>query len=275
MLKKVVIAALAVVVGVAVLAWVSPPMFDWMVHQGKAFKDGAEDKIPLEDRIDTLKEKLKDIKNNKSKYYDQAAKVSVEVDQLTADVAKDTVKVDTQWKNVEALRTDLDDTQRTAFHYNGADWKRSEVEKQLKQDFESYKTADGALDSKKDLLTAKKAALEAARAQLANLESLNSEMEARLEQMKADLQRVRLREAQSGTKVDDNEYAGLKAEMDQVGGKIAEREKALDLHAEFDKGQINPLADKPAGGDDIKKQIDAYKAAKNGDPKPTEVAGQH
>ena len=266
MLKKVVIAGLAVAVGVAVLAWISPPLFDWMVHQGKALKEGAENSIPLEQRIDTLKDKLNDLKSNKSKYYDQAAKVSVDVDTLTADVAKETANLAVQWKKIDVMRGDLD-TQKVSFTYGGVDYKRGEVEKQLKQDFESYKTAESALDAKKDLFSAKKQALDAARAQLANLESLNNEMEARLEQMKAELQRVRLREAQSGTKADDNDYANLKAEMDQVGGKIAEREKALDLHAEFDKGAINPLADKPAGNEDIKKQIDDYKAAKNGEPK--------
>ncbi len=80
MMKKVVIAGLAVAVGVAVLAWISPPLFDWLVHQGKALKDGAEDSIPLEQRIDVLQGKLKDIKNNKAKYYDQAAKAKDDVD---------------------------------------------------------------------------------------------------------------------------------------------------------------------------------------------------
>ncbi len=271
MLKKVVIAGLAVAVGVVVLAWISPPLFDWVVHQGKALKDGAENAIPLEQRIDTLRDKLNDLKNNKSKYYDQAAKVSVEVDTLTADVAKETANLAVQWKKIDVMRSDLD-TQKVSYTYNRVEYKRAEVEKQLQQDFDSYKTAESALDAKKDLLSAKKQALDASRAQLANLESLNNEMEARLEQMKAELQRVRLREAESGTKADDNGYANLKAEMDQVGGKIAEREKALDLHAEFDKGTIDPLPDKAAGDGDILKQIDAYKAAKNGEPVQTKVA---
>jgi len=271
MLKKVVIAGLAVAVGVAVLAWISPPLFDWMVQQGKNIRTGAEDAIPLEQRIDVLQGKLKDIKNNKSKYYDQAAKQAVEVDQTTAEINKMTADLAVQWQKIDKMRSDLD-TEKVSFVYNKVEWKRGEVEKQLKQDFVSYKTAEAALDAKKDLLTAKKQALDAARSQLADLEGQNSQMEARLEQMRAELQRVRLREAQSGQKTNDNEYANLKAEMDQVGGKIAEREKALDLRAEFDKGTINPLPDKSADNDDIKKQIDDYKAAKNGEPK-TEVAG--
>jgi len=118
MLKKVVIAGLAVVVGVAVLAWLSPALFDWMVHQGKSLKDSAEEAVPLEQRIEILKDKLKDLQNNREKYFHQAATVGVEVDNLTKKVADDTAKVDLQWKKVEALRSDLDDTQRTSFRYN-------------------------------------------------------------------------------------------------------------------------------------------------------------
>ena len=218
MMKKVVIAGLAVAVGVAVLAWISPPLFDWMVQQGKNIKNGAEDAIPLEQRIDVLQGKLKDIKNNKSKYYDQAAKQAVEVDQTTTEVNKMTADLALQWQKIDKMRNDLD-TEKVSFVYNKVEWKRGEVEKQLKQDFVSYKTAEAALAAKKDLLTAKKQALDAAPMQLADLEGQNAEMEARLEQMRAELERVRLREAQSGQKRNDNEYANLKAEMDEVGGK--------------------------------------------------------
>jgi chromosome segregation ATPase len=270
MLKKVVIAGLAVVVGVVVLAFVSPALFDWVCHQGKAVKEGAEDLVPLQQRIEILRDKLHELVRNKSTYYDQAAKQSVEVEKLTGDVATSTKNLADQWSKIEAIRNDLDN-EKTRFIYRGVEYKRAEVEKQLKQDFDSYKTAEAALDAKKDLLSAKKQALEAARSQLANMESLNTEMEARLEQMKADLERVQMREAQKGEKPDDTGYASLKADMDKVADKIAEREKALDLRAEFDKGPIDPRVDKAPEDKDILKQIDDYKAAKNGAPK-TNVA---
>jgi len=266
MLKKVVIAIVAVAAGVAVLAVFCPEVYRYFSQKVEDAKQAAVSAIPLEDRINTLKKELTDLKNNKTKYYDQAAKVSVEVDQLTADVARASADLQTQWTKIDALRGDLD-TQKVSFRYNGQDFTRAEVEKDLKQKFAAYKTAEGALDSQKDLLSAKKEALQASRDQLASLESQNTEMEARLETMRADLQRVRMREAKSGLKSSDDEYAKLKSEMDEVGGKIAEREKALDLHAEFDKGAINPLPDNSAEDGDILKQIDAYKAAKNGEPK--------
>jgi chromosome segregation ATPase len=266
MLKKVLVAGLAVVVGVAVLAWISPPLFDWICHQAKAAKEGMEESIPLEQRIDILKDKLNDLKKNKQKYYDQAAKESVEVEKLSAEVDKESKNLADQWDKIQAIRGDLE-TQKTSYHYSGHDYTRADVEKELKRDFETYKTAQAALDAKKELLGSRKEALDAAREQLSSLEGLNGEMEARLEQMKAELEKVRMREAKTGTPANDNDYANLKAEMDQVGNKIAEREKALDLKAEFEKGPIDPRADKGADAADILKQIDDYKAQKDA-PKP-------
>jgi len=244
MLKKVVIAGLAVAVGVAVLAWISPPLFEYILYTGKHATDSMEDAVPLEQRIDILKDKLKDIENNKAKYYDQAAKEAVEVDKLTAQVDKMSADIKTQWDKIDALRDQLSDTQKTSFKFNGQSYSRTEVEKDLKQKFDAVKTAEGSLDASKDLLSARKQALQAARDQLASMESQNSEMEARLEEMKAKVVQLRLREAQAGAKTADNELANFKAEVDALDGKVAERGKALDLKAEFGKGPIDPATDK-------------------------------
>ena len=205
MLKKVVIAGLAVAVGVVVLAWISPPLFDWVVHQGKALKDGAENAIPLEQRIDVLQGKLKDLKTNKAKYYDQAAKSKDDVTALTDEVARMTKDTDAQWQAMQKFRTDLD-TQKTSYSYKDYTYNnRTAAEKKLKQELDSYDIAEKSLAFKKDALDAKTQALQAVREQLANLESQNNEMEARLDQMRAELEMVRTREAQAGVQAEDNE----------------------------------------------------------------------
>ena len=162
MLKKVVIAGLAVAVGVVVLAWISPPLFDWVVHQGKALKDGAENAIPLEQRIDVLQGKLKDLKTNKAKYYDQAAKSKDDVTALTDEVARMTKDTDAQWQAMQKFRTDLD-TQKTSYSYKDYTYdNRTAAEKKLKQELDSYDIAEKSLAFKKDALDAKTQALQAA-----------------------------------------------------------------------------------------------------------------
>jgi len=272
MMKKVVIAGLAVAVGVAVLAWISPPLFDWIVHQGKAVQQGMEDSIPLEQRIDVLQGKLKDIEKNKAKYFDQAAKLKDEVTGLNATVAKMTKDTDAQWQAMQTLRTDLD-TQKVSFTYKGEPYSnRAAAQRKLKQELDSYETAEKSLAAMKEQLEAKSQAWDAAHEQLGNLEGQNAEMEARLAQMRAELEKVKAREAQAGLPAEDNERASLKAEMDEVEKKIQHRETVLDLHAEFDKGHADAPADKPAEAD-VLKRFDQKAAEKDGTK--TEVAGHN
>jgi len=273
MLKKVVIAGLAVAVGVAVLAFVSPALFDWVCHQGKAIQSGVENSIPPEQRIEILKDKLKALDGNKQKYVDAYAKEAVAVDKLAADVDKMSDSVAVQWKKIELMKDGLE-TQKASIRFdNGKEFTRGEVEKQLTQDFDSYKTAEAALDAKKDLLTARKQSLAAAKEQINTLDQRRDEMAARLTKMEADLKLVRIREEESHLKLDDNDYAKLNAEMDEVSGKIAEKQKALDVQAEFTKGPVDPLSAAPSTDKNILKQIDDYKSAKNGDAPKTNVAG--
>jgi chromosome segregation ATPase len=274
MLKKVVIAGLAVAVGVAVLAWISPPLFDWMCHQAKAVQKGIDDSIPPQQRIEILKDKLKALEQNKSKYFDAVAHEDNAVKDLSKEVDGMTDRLAAQWARIDAFNKDLD-TQKTSFTYGGKDYKRSDVEAELKRDWDAYKVAEKALDAKKDLLNARKQALDTAKSQLASLETRRDEMAAQITKMEADLKVVQMQEQVTATKFDDNEYAKLEAEINEVSGKIADRQHSLELQAQFSHGgEIDPLADKTApAGKDFRKEIDDYKAAKDG-PAKANIAEQ-
>jgi len=105
MLKKVVLAGLAVAVGVAVLAWISPPLFEYLMYQGKHAGEGIEDSVPLEQRIDILKDKLKDFDKEKVKYFDQVAHAEREVKDLDTDVTKSQTALDLRWADIQPATT--------------------------------------------------------------------------------------------------------------------------------------------------------------------------
>jgi len=180
MLKKIVIAGLAVAVGVAVLAFVSPVMFDYLCHGVHQIQKNAEDSIPPEQRIEILKDKLKALDGNKKQYVDAYAKEAVAVDKLAAEVDKMSDSVALQWKKIDLMKDGLE-TQKASIRFdNGKEYSRSEVEKQLSDDFSSVKLAEANLDSKKELLSARKQALSAAKEQLTSLDQRRDEMATRL-----------------------------------------------------------------------------------------------
>ncbi len=273
MLKKVVIAGLAVAAGVVVLAWLSPPLFDWAVHQGKALKSGAEDAIPLEQRIDIPKDKLKDFDKEKVKYFDQVAHQEREVKQLTADVNTESDQLAARWNDIQARRDQLS-TQQVKLAYGGRDYTRQEFERRLSKDFEGYQADENTLNTKKDLLDSRAKALEDGKASLATLESKKAELAAKLSKMEDDLKIVRERQAENNINVDGNDLVKWSAEADELAGKIADQKRSLELQDEYGHHQTATPATQPAAGSDIQKQIDDYKAARNGAPKH-DVAEQH
>jgi len=266
MLKKVVIAGLAVAVGVAVLAWISPPLFEWLMYQGKHAQDGIEDSVPLEQRIDILKGKLKDFDKEKVKYFDQVAHAEREVKDLGDDVAKSQASLEQRWADIQVRNDGLEKVKLTP---KGMD----EYKKKLSQDFDAYQIDEKTLEAKKDLLDARTKALEDGKAQLATLESRKAELQAKLTNMEADLKLVRMKQAEKNLDVgSDNELSKWDAEATALSGKIQDQKRSLELQDQFGGHSGDDAPAKPAAESDIQKRIDDYKAARNGDTPKTDVA---
>jgi len=263
MLKKVVIAGLAVAVGVAVLAWLSPPLFEWLCYKGTHAGQDIENSVPLEDRIHMLEAKLKDFDKEKVKYFDQVAHSEREVKELSDDVAKSQKDLDLRWADIQARNDGLD---KVSLKGKNLD----EYKKKLSQDFDAYQIDEKTLDAKKDLLDARTKALEDGKAQLATLESRKAELQAKLTNMEQDLKLVRMRQAEKKLDVSDNELAKWDAEANDLSGKIQDQKRSLELQDQYGNHSSDATPATPAADSDIQKRIDDYKAARNGDsPKAT------
>jgi predicted nucleic acid-binding Zn-ribbon protein len=257
MLKKIVIAGLAVAVGVAVLAWLSPKLISVIRYQGDQLIQGAEDSVPLETEIGRLRGEVKRLETDEHTYYDQVAKQAVEVDKLRKDVDDTTAGLAKQQDNMSAMAKDLKDDVRTSFHYNGRKYSRDEVTDQLSRDLKSYDSAEKELQAKKDLLSAAEKSLAASEDQLGSLKQTRSDMQVELAKLEADLKLVRLKEAQSSLQVDDNEYSQVKADIAKVRDRIAVKEKALDYEGKFTNGTIDATAGQDKADEkDVLKQFD-------------------
>jgi chromosome segregation ATPase len=263
MLKKVVIAGLAVAVGVAVLAWLSPPLFEWICYNTKHAGQDIENSIPLEQRIDMLKDKLKDFDKEKVKYFDQVAHAEREVNDLDKDVAKSQKDLDLRWADIQARNDSLD---KVSLKGKSLD----EFKKKLSQDFDAYQIDEKTLDAKKDLLTARTKALEDGKAQLATLESRKAELQAKLTNMEEDLKVVRMKQAEKNLDLtSSNELTKWDAEANDLAGKIQDQKRSLELQDQYGNHSSDATPVTAAPESDIQKRIDDYKAARNGDaPKP-------
>jgi len=273
MLKKVAIAGLAVVVGVVVLAWISPTLYDYIVNQIMSAKNNAENSIPLEKRIEMLRDKLKDIDNNKQKLVDSYGVKATAFTETQKEVAKLEAARDAEMARIDDFTKDLSDTTKVSFRLIDSstnkekDFSREQVEAQLKEEFKNLKIADATLDSKKELVEARKAAKDAAWNAVSTFNKQRDELSAKLDTMEAELAKVRAREAAAAEKVSDNDMAALNAQIDELNKRIDEKNNAADAATALKGGSIDPLAgQKVDSKDDILKQIRDYKDAKNPAP---------
>ena len=258
MLKKAMIAGLAVAVGVAVLAWLSPKLISTIRYQAGQAVESLEDAVPLETEIGRLRGEVKRLEADEHHYYDQVAKQAVEVDKLRAATWTTRPPAWTrQWNNIEAMRASLGDDQKASYRFGNRTYSREEVTEQLARDFNSYKNCEKELKAKKELLSAGEKSLAASEDQLGALKGTRRDMEVELAKLEADLKLVRLKEAQSSVKVDDGEYARVRADIAKLRDRVAEKQKALDYEGKFTNGTIDATA-APATTDekDLLKQID-------------------
>jgi len=268
MLKKAVIAGLAVVVGVAVLAWLSPKLISTIRYQAGQAVESVENAVPLETEIGRLRAEVKRLEADEHQSYDLVAHQAVEVDKLRRDVDDTTAGMDKQWTNIEAMRNSLGDDVKTSFRFGNRTYSREEVTEQLARDFNSYQNCEKELKAKKELLSAADKSLFASENQLGALKGTRRDMEVELAKLEADLKLVRLKEAQTSVKVDDGEYARVRADIAKLRDRVAEKQKALDYQAQFTNGAIDATAvsDQPDEKDLLKK-IDEQKAGHKADAK--------
>jgi len=268
MLKKAVIAGLAVVVGVAVLAWLSPKLISTIRYEAGQAVQSVEDSVPLETEIGRLRGEVKRLEADEHHYYDQVAHQAVDVDKLRTDVDDTTAGMEKQWKNIEAMRASLGDDVRTSFRFGSRVYSREEVTDQLARDFKSYESCESELKAKKELLSAGEKSLATSEDQLGALKGTRRDMEVELAKLEADLKLVRLKEAQSSVKVDDGEYARVRADIAKLRDRVAEKQKALDYEGKFSNGSIDATAAPiEANEKDLLKQIDEKKGGHKADAK--------
>ncbi len=268
MLKKALIAGLAVVVGVAVLAWVSPKLISTIRYQAGQAVESVENSVPLETEIGRLQAEVKRLEGDQNRYYDQVAKQAVEVDKLRRDVDDTTAAMDKQWANIEAMRNSLGDDVKTSFQFGKRTYTREEVTDQLARDFSSYQNCEKELKAKKELLSAADKSLAASEDQLGALKTVRNDMEVELAKLEADLKLVRLKEAQTSLKVDDGEYARVRADIAKLRDRVAAKEKALEYEGQFANGTIDATAaPAQANEKDLLKKIDEQNAGHKADPK--------
>jgi chromosome segregation ATPase len=252
MLKKLLIAAVAVVVGLAVVHSTRLGSYfrlNW--HKATAW---AQKQVPLETEVERLREEVSRLGRDSKTHFNAIAEEMVGVEKLEADVGRSRAGLEKLERSIQTMRTDLKAGDEF-ITYGDTKYSRKQVESQLNRDWDTFKRAKSELKAKEEMLEARKGSLAKAREQLAAMQDVRRDMEVELTRLEAELKTVRLAQTRSKFHLDDSELSRVKEGIEALRTRINVERRALEVEGEFTTGRIS--VDKKLEKD-VLKEIDAH-----------------
>jgi chromosome segregation ATPase len=254
MLKKLLIAVVAVAVGLTVVK--STKLGSLMRVKWNDATAWCNKQIPVETEITRLRDEISRLGNDSKTHYSVIAEEMVKLDNLKREISEGESKLAQQKKKVTALRDALNEGGNKLVVLGEEKYPRVRVEKQLSRDFDLYKTCEGQLAAKRKLLESRQECLAKAREQLAAMQDTRRDLEVELSRLEAEYNTLKVAQTKSKFSLDDSELSKIKAGVAALRDRIAEQQKIAALQAEFGDGPI------PAGDTvktkDLLKQIDEH-----------------
>jgi len=259
MLKKLVIAAIAVVVGLTVVkkTEVGSLMGVWW----KNAKACARKQVPVETEIERLRYELDRSGEDGKTYISQIAEQTVAVNNLREEVKAAEKTLAQKKDNIRALADDLKASEGDTVKVGDTTYGKPRVKSQLARDLEMFKVAKKQLESKHKELQARQDRLAAAKEQWSALQDERENLKVELAKLEADIQAVRVTQTQSKFQVDDGELARIKEGVARVRDRIKVEATKLALEREYSAGPI-PAVDR-VKTQDLLKEVDAEISGKS------------
>jgi len=254
MFKKVLIATLAVVFGLAVIkgTWIGSHM---RLKFTKA-RSWVHSQVPPEQEISRLRMELDNLARDDDKHFDKVARLAVEVNNREAELAKLRVNLNREEVKIRKLRGEMAEGVEFVV-FDGNRYTRGDLRiKAL-----AFQSAEENLKSKEANLAAKKRHLALERGKLANLQKTRNEMATDLQRLETALAEERQSQAASESTIDDGDYRRLRKDMEAVRTRLEVLKKKRELRGEF---QPISSTNKPTEQDT---QADKYLDIRFGDKK--------
>jgi len=253
MCKKVLIAALAVVVGLAVVkgTWIG----SHLRLKASNVRNWVQNRVPPEQEIARLRMELANLAKEDDKHYDKVARMAVDVDNQEAELAKFRTNLSREEARIRSLKGELSDVEFVVLK-DGTRYTRTD----LRLNAVAFKNAEDNLKSKEASLAAKKRHLALERKKLAELRIKREEMATDLQKLETALAEERQLQAASESTIDDSNYRQIRKDMDSVRDRLNVLKKKRELRGEF-----APTVDPKAAEQDT--QADKYLETRFGEKK--------
>jgi len=252
MCKKLLIAALAVVVGVAVVS--STRLGSHIRLMWNKGSDRLSAMVPLETEIDRLKMEVASLSQEDEHYYDQVARQQRQVEKLRAKVKVSRDNLVAQETYIKKMRTALAE-EGAYVSYNGSRYDRKRVETDVRNEAARFLADEKIVKVDEENLSILTETLGANKAKLDGLALKRKEMEAQLLVLERELAQQRLKE-QANLIVENGRYGKVGKEIDEVRERFAVLKTKAELRGEATKGSIRAEEERKAKAQQLDQAIE-------------------
>lgn len=259
MCKKLLIAALAVVVGVGVVS--STRLGSHIRLWWNKGSNWAKQQVPPETEIERLRMELSRLSSLDERYYDQVARQKRDVRKLREKLSKDKTSLTKLEREIKSMRTALlDETEKVVVDLgNGrTEYSRENVLAQIREDAQRFFTDAEAVKADDEHLRELEKTLAINEQKLKDLELTRKKMAVRLVQLEKELAQERRLQTQSEMTLDDSQYAKVNKEIEELEGRIESMKIKRDLRGQSTRGPIRAQEEAKEADRKLDRQIDDY-----------------
>jgi peptidoglycan hydrolase CwlO-like protein len=231
MCKKLLIAAVAVVVGLVVIR--GTRLAGILRVKWNDARNWAKSQVKPETELERLRAELRDLARKDDQHFDLVAQQEVKVEKLEHKVAALKASMTKTEADLRKLRADLKDGTAEVVFLDGVRYTREEGQQKLRLDFISFQAREEELKTEQERLKAFKETLTANKRKLRNLSVARKEMEAELNRLETALARERAAQIeQNNLALDDSGYSRVRQDISSLRDRIAVMRKTRELKGE-------------------------------------------
>jgi len=257
MCKKVVIATLAVLVGLAVVKGTKIGSYLRM-----AKKDAAawvDQQVKYETEIKRLRLEVDRLEKEDAVCYDRVAEQRVDIRKKEQSLQKANSELETRRTRLTALRTaarDAGEDETQSISYNGHEYTKAQVAQQIDIDFTFYKQVKASVSSQENYLLSLRKALAQNEEKMSKLKQDRQAMVTELQDLENELVDLRQAQAVNATVFDDSAYGRVKSDIAALKTRLAVDKEKLKVRGTSDRGPIEQTEQEQARKAQRQKELD-------------------
>jgi len=233
MCKKLLIAALAVVVGVGVVS--STRLGSHIRLWWSKGSTWAQRQVPPETEIDRLKMELDNVSRLDDRYYDQVARQKRDVQKLEAKLKTDRANLAKREGELREMRLVLaSKDEKAVFH----GFSKDKVQEQFNIDFKQFLAEEEGLKADDQNLEELRGTLRENEKKLQELSVVRTKMKVRLQGLAKELARERRLQTQGSVVLDDGHYSALNQQINELEDRVEQMKIKREMRGQSSRGPI-------------------------------------